>query len=62
MRGTTEYKLAERIIHLERALKIANGELKKRHSLGVGTDFQVSFREASKFHKEVREIIKKYKD
>jgi len=57
-RTSIEYQLAERIIHLERALKIANKELKKFGSLGVLPNYSISFKESSTFHKDVRKVLK----
>lgn len=57
-RDTTEYRLAERVAQLERALEKANELLNNKNSLGVNPDNSVRFRESQKFHKRVREIIK----
>lgn len=57
-RGSNEYRLAERIVHLEDALKIANENARKHGMLGVGAGSGVSFRRANSFHARVRKILK----
>ncbi|NJO62864.1 MAG: hypothetical protein HC836_32980 [Richelia sp. RM2_1_2] len=53
-----EYRLAEKIVHLQNALETANNVLNKNGMLGVLPDHSVSFWKGKKFHKEVREILK----
>jgi hypothetical protein len=60
-RDSTEYKLAEKIVQLEKALRVANRALELSGSYGVHPDISVSFRESQKFHKRVREVIKENK-
>lgn len=57
-RDSKEYRLAERVIHLENALKTANQILNENGLLGVLPDFSVSFHEAPKFHSKVRKELK----
>jgi hypothetical protein len=58
-RGSREYQLAERIIHLEDALHIANENARKEGKLGVGAQTSgVSFHKAATFHARVRRILK----
>lgn len=58
-RGTREYLLAEKIIHLEDALKTANENARKYGRLGVGVQSDgPSFRNANTFHARVRKILK----
>lgn len=54
-----EYRLAEKIIHLEDALNTANGVLNRHKLLGVLPNDSVSFKESSAFYKRVREMLKK---
>lgn len=56
-RGSLEYKLAERIVHLEDALDTANCLLNKDGKLGIIPNHGVDFREGRKFHKRVNKIL-----
>lgn len=54
-----EYGLAMQIVHLQDALDQANKNAKERGMLGVLPQHgSPSFRNAKKFHKRVREILK----
>ena len=57
-RDSNEYRLAEKIVHLEDALKTANQELNKLGKFGVLPNRSVDFKDGSEFHKRVRDIIK----
>jgi hypothetical protein len=57
-RQSREYKLAERILHLEDALNTANKNAKRNGMLGVIANTCVSFSQASAFHARVRKILK----
>ena len=56
-RNTIEYQLAERIVHLEDALKTANKLLNEDGKLGVLPDRSIRFREGQTFHKRVRKTL-----
>jgi len=60
-RNSIEYQLAEEIVFHKRALNLANKILNDDGKFGVLPDQFVSFREGANFHKEVRNVIKKYK-
>ena len=53
-----EYKLAEKIVFLQEALKTANDTLNKSGMIGVLPSSSVSFREASSHHAKVRKTLK----
>jgi hypothetical protein len=54
---SSEYRLAERIVHLEEALDLANKLLNDDGNLGVIPSRTVRFRKSANFHKKVREVI-----
>lgn len=56
-RNSGEYQLAERIVHLQAALDMANQELNKEGKLGVLPSRSTSFRKANAFHKKVRNVL-----
>jgi len=56
-RKSKEYRLAEKIVHLEIALELANHMLKNNHKLGVIPNQNVRFKDGNSFHKKVRKII-----
>lgn len=60
-RNTIEYALAEKIVHLQDALELANKILNDKKLLGVLPSRSVSFRESNKHHKKVRYVLKNNK-
>ena len=56
-RNSKEYELAEKIVHLQEALDLANKILKEHGKLGVLPNYGVSFKESAMFHKKVRELL-----
>ena len=57
MRNSNEYRLAEKIIHLQDALNKSNSLLNMDGKLGVLPNHSVSFRDSSSFHKRVRKLL-----
>lgn len=56
-RNSQEYKLAEKVVFLTKALKMSNKMLNEDGKLGVLPDHSISFKESKKHHKEVRKIL-----
>ena len=56
-RDSKEYRLAEKIVHLQDALNQSNSLLNKDGNLGVIPNHSVSFRESQSFHKKVRKVL-----
>lgn len=56
-RDSKEYRLAEKIVHLQEALNLSNSLLNGYGSLGVISNHSVSFRESPTFHKKVRKVL-----
>jgi uncharacterized coiled-coil DUF342 family protein len=56
-RWSNEYRLAEKIVHLQEALRLANKSLNEDGKLGVCVSQTVGFRDGAKFHAKVRTVL-----
>lgn len=57
IRETQTYKIGEKVVHLEDALKQANKILNEHGLLGVLPNHSISFTESNRFHKRVRQVL-----